>query len=580
MHQPSYKDAETGEYLLPWARLHATKDYRDMVALLRPFPRVHATFNLTPILLEQLEAIASGESDLYLDVARRPAIDLSETDRRFLLDHFFDVNHTRMLEPHAPYRKLFLRARHETFTTQELRDLQVWFHLAWVDPSFHGEEPMQSLLRKGTGFTEVEKQALLDWGIQCSGAVAGAYRAAAALGQIELSTSAYHHPILPLLIDGDSPREQDPSRVLPSPPFRAPEDAAEQIRRARSSHERRFGLPPRGTWPPEGSVDDAALAMLAQAGFNWVASDEALLAAALTKRDGELRGWPGALYRPHQVMTSVGPIVMVFRDRALSDTIGFTYAAWDPEQAAEDFIRRVHAVRQTATPDLAPLVTVILDGENCWEFYPDDGGPFLSALYERLQNDPEIEPVTVSEALAMEEIYAAEASDWFWWYGEDHQSSHRAEFDRLFRAHLIQAYRLVGATVPESLAGSLRDPESSDAHDTGVYLPESAAGTHHRASSCVRSIRYGIDGDHLSVRIELSGAASAETDGLIAIELEGTPVLRVEAPVGPVVLVRVPRERWGAEPGHAVRFRVKVERRGEAAEVAPVIGWFQVSPGP
>src|SRR6266850_3219217 len=397
MHQPSYRDAETGTFVLPWARLHATKDYRDMAAVLRSYPRVHATFNLTPVLLDQLEAIRGGEPDRYLVLARRPAQELSEDDRRFLRVRFFDVNHERMLEPHEAYRELYRRAS-EPWEAQDFLDLQVWFHLAWVDPSYREEEPIRSLLRKGRGFTETEKNALLDWGIACAGEVAGEYRRLAASGQIELSTSAYHHPILPLLIDSDSPREAEPSIQLPSPPFRAPEDAAEQVRRARASHEQRFGSLPRGTWPPEGAVSDAALTLLARAGFEWAASDEAVLSAALAKRDGEVRGWPEALHRPYRVETGAGPIAMVFRDRALSDLIGFTYARWDPTNAADDFLRRVLEAGRSAPPRPSPLVTVILDGENCWETYPDDGRAFLSALYERLQRERDIEPVTVSEA--------------------------------------------------------------------------------------------------------------------------------------------------------------------------------------
>src|SRR6266850_853069 len=302
MHQPSYRDAETGTFVLPWARLHATKDYRDMAAVLRSYPRVHATFNLTPVLLDQLEAIRGGEPDRYLVLARRPAQELSEDDRRFLRVRFFDVNHERMLEPHEAYRELYRRAS-EPWEAQDFLDLQVWFHLAWVDPSYREEEPIRSLLRKGRGFTETEKNALLDWGIACAGEVAGEYRRLAASGQIELSTSAYHHPILPLLIDTDAPRQVTANLPLPSPPLRAPEDAREHLRRARASHASRFGAPPRGTWPPEGAASDAALALVAGEGFSWAASDESVLAAALEREGSGVTSWPAALYRAYRVET-------------------------------------------------------------------------------------------------------------------------------------------------------------------------------------------------------------------------------------------------------------------------------------
>ncbi len=656
MHQPSYRDAETGTFLLPWTRLHATKDYRDMPALLRRYPRVHATFNLSPILLDQLDAIAEGESDRYLLLARRSPSELSEEDRQFLRERFFGLNHERMLEPHEAYRELHRRAG-EPWSEQDFRDLQVWFHLAWIDPSYRGEEPIKSLLRKGRGFTESEKLELLDWGIACAGAVANDYRRHAATGQIELITSAYHHPILPLLIDSDSPRENAPSMALPSPAFRAPEDAAEQVRRARASHERRFGSVPRGTWPPEGAVNDAALTLLARAGFGWAASDEAVLSAALTSRDGELRNWPAALHRPYRVETGAGPIALVFRDRTLSDLIGFTYARWDPAHAADDFIRRVMEARQSAPEGPAPLVTVLLDGENCWETYPEDGHPFLSALYERLQSDGEIEAVTVSEALAntppterlqhvpvgswiradlgiwvgnaeknraweelgaarravaetlptnpeaakgaIEELYAAEASDWFWWYGDDHPSAHRAEFDRLFRGRLIRAYKVLDLDAPATLQRSLRGSTPEEAGNE--YRPAGAVGTAHRASGAMRSVRYEADVEAIHVRVELVRAAEAERGASVAIVFAGTPERRAKIPLGSpgtgavewagpvgdaasqgtyaagrVVEIWIPWAAAGERRGEGSRFRVILERGGKDEEFAPLSGWFQI----
>src|SRR6266850_1454787 len=180
MHQPSYRDALTGRTLLPWTRLHATKDYADMVTALRRHPRVHATFNVTPILLEQLDAIAGGDAD------------------RFLGRHFFSVNPTHMLEPYPRYRELRERCaavfgprggREIPLTPEEIRDLQTWFHLAWVDPEYRGEEPVRSLFAKGRGFTEDEKTALLDWGVALAARTVEVYREAWAAGQIEISTS-------------------------------------------------------------------------------------------------------------------------------------------------------------------------------------------------------------------------------------------------------------------------------------------------------------------------------------------------------------------------------------------------------
>jgi alpha-amylase/alpha-mannosidase (GH57 family) len=190
MHQPSYLDPETGSFLLPWTRLHATKDYRDMAAILRRTPGVHATFNLTPVLLDQLEAIARGVSDPYLDLARRPAASLTPEEREFVRRRFFDLNHDRMVAVFPRYRTLREAALERPLTEPELLDLQVWFHLAWTDPLHRHEDPLRTLFAKGEGFTEEEKNALLDWGVACAGTVAGEYRALEESGQIELITSA------------------------------------------------------------------------------------------------------------------------------------------------------------------------------------------------------------------------------------------------------------------------------------------------------------------------------------------------------------------------------------------------------
>src|SRR5688572_22670240 len=404
MHQPSYFHAASGRALLPWTRLHATKDYRDMVDLLRSYPRIRCTFNLTPVLLDQIERIAAGEPDEALRLARLAPEALTPADRAAILRDFFHVHRERMLEPHARYRELHRRAAEERaggtpLTAAEIRDLQVWFHLAWVDPSYAPDHPIAALLAKGEGFSEKEKEALLAWGQALAGTVIPAYREAVVAGQVELSTSAHYHPILPLLVDTDAPRGASSSIELPDPPLRAPEDAEAQLRSARASHLRRFGALPRGTWPPEGAVSDAALALIRAQGFSWAASDESVLGKALDARGGETRDWPAGRYRPYKVETPSGTLVLVFRDRTLSDRIGFVYQRWDPVEAADDFIEQIRSAAAHARGDRPALVTVILDGENCWEGYEDDGHPFLSALYERLEGHPAIEAVTVSAAI-------------------------------------------------------------------------------------------------------------------------------------------------------------------------------------
>jgi len=693
MHQPSYKDALTGRVRLPWTRLHATKDYGDMVRILRRHPRVHATFNLTPVLLDQLEAIAAGESDLFLDLARKPAESLTEEEQRLVLRHFFSVHPARLAEAGSRYRDLKAKAASasgrgpasgRSFTAEELRDIETWFHLAWIDSEYAEEEPVRSLRAKGASFTEEEKRSLLDWTVACASRVIGIYRDAERTGQIETTTSAHHHPILPLLITTDAPLEIAPSVAVPSPPFRAPEDAAEHLRRARESHTRRLGAAPRGIWPPEGAVSQAALTAIRAAGFAWCASDETALAAALGRSVGG-EDWPGLLSRPYTVETERGPIAMVFRERGLSDRIGFAYMTWDAERAARDFLDRVleQGRKARAGGAAVPVITVILDGENCWEGYPEDGRLFLDALYGGIEREPGLTAVTVSEALARvpprdrltrmpvgswiapelspwighpeknrawvelrrvvererslgaegtvpaerlaqarEEILIAEASDWFWWYGDDHQSAQKDEFDALFRGHLVRAYNLLGSSAPATIRRTLRSAPSLDedripyiaprvdGRDTDFYewrnaeLFDTASdqGADHRVTSVVRRVLFGLNEHNLFIRVDgvragAGGGAGATEDAIrlrfasphalearISLAGESRGALswvagagRDVAPAGDageyafgsVLEVRVPLALLGAGPGEVVHWSVALEQGGEVVEVVP-----------
>ncbi|HEU4724812.1 MAG TPA: glycoside hydrolase family 57 protein [Candidatus Eisenbacteria bacterium] len=702
MHQPSYRDPATGRFVLPWTRLHATKDYGDMVAALDAHPGVHVTFTLTPILLEQLDAIAAGDpatEDPHLATARAAPATLSDADRRFLLREFFHVQSARMLEPYARYRELRTRAAEESaggppLTAAELRDLQTWFHLAWVDPTYRAAEPIRALWKQGRDFTEAQKQSLLDWGVAQAGRIVPLYRAALKRGQIEIATVPYHHPILPLLCDTDAPREVSASIALPRPRSRAPEDAVAHARAARRSHEARFGAAPAGVWPSEGAVSRESLAILEAEGFRWAASDEETLARALAAEGNPLAGDPAARLRAWSVATGSGvarPLAMLFRDRRLSDLIGFTYMHQEPRAAAADFVARVRETAAAAPSGEPPIVTVILDGENCWESYESDGGPFLDALYGALEAAPDIEAVTVSEALAAapprgtltaipvgswiradlaiwvgheeknrgwteihhardalraaiergvpeaaaaaarDSLHAAEASDWFWWYGDDHPTAHAAEFDRLFRSHVARVYEALGLEVPARLRRTLRlapapgasapaapyvrprlDGRESDFHEWRGAVrvdPAATSGSMHQTDVAVRDLRYGVDEHSLYVRVTLDDAAPDETARLVVESVgaarparaaviplagapSGTPAWTVADPGdrggapadaeggayvrGRHVEARLPFERFGIAPGESLDWRLALERAGRRAAVVPRDGSFRV----
>jgi alpha-amylase/alpha-mannosidase (GH57 family) len=524
MHQPFYQDVVTGEHAMPWVRLHALKDYWGMVALLREFPEIRLTFNLVPSLLAQLGACARGEGhERHLEIGLKPADELTPADRAFCLDEFFHAHPARMIRPYVRYGELLarrddIRARRgsDSFSLDELRDLQVWHKLAWIDPLYaESDARVRGLLAKGRGFSEEDKALLGGVERELLQRVIDEYQAAAGRGQVELSTSPFYHPILPLLCDSDVYGQAHPGEVLPGGAFRRPEDAEEQIRRAIALHETLFGTRPDGLWPPEGAVSDAMVPLVARAGFSWMATDEEILARTLGRRLGrDTRGQlgePEALYRPYRVGRAGEDVACGFRDRTLSDLIGFVYSTWPPEAAAADFVGRVEEAGRryaSATGGGEATVFVILDGENAWEHYAGQGRPFLRALYGRLSGSPDLRTVTMREAcrpaserlasivagswvdgdlyvwighrddqrawgqlvearraldaprpelapeamaLATEEMLVAEGSDWFWWYGDDHSSEQDEAFDELFRRHVANVYRCLGQPVPDDL---------------------------------------------------------------------------------------------------------------------------------
>jgi len=520
MHQPFYQDLVTGEHILPWVRMHALKDYYGMAALLREFPRVKATFNLVPSLLVQLEAFADDRAhDRTLAVSLTPADRLTAADVAFMRTHFFHAQRHRMIDPYPRYAELLAR-RDDNYSVNDLRDLQVWHKLVWIDPFYlDGDPRIRALIAKGRDYTEDDKATLRAVELEILRRVAPEYRDGVARGQIEVSASPFYHPILPLLCDTDVYLRTHPQARRPRHPFARPEDAAAQLELAASYHARVFGTRPAGLWPSEGSVSEAMVPLAAQAGFQWMATDELILARTLGatfSRDGHGHlEQPERLYVPYVVRAGGASIACAFRDHVLSDLIGFTYAGWSADAAADDFIGRIveagRRFRARAGSGGDAFIPIILDGENAWEHFEGGGRPFLRALYGRLERHAELRTVTMAEgcagavqelpeifpgswidanfyiwighaddqrawsqvadardalaeveaaasaapnanlAAAREEVLIAEGSDWCWWYGDDHSSEHDRAFDELFRLHLRNAYRLMGRPIPDEL---------------------------------------------------------------------------------------------------------------------------------
>ncbi len=523
MHQPYYVDPVRGAALMPWVRLHATKGYLDMIWLVDQFPEMRCTFNLTPVLLKQIQQLASGEvGDLWHELITAPADSLTFAQKTGLLEHCFKANWDNMIKPHPRYWALLqkrglnlasvnLNRIAANFTEQEYRDLQVWFYLTWF--GYAGEKlypEIAELKRKGRGFTETDKKAVLENQQDVLQGVLKFYKALADRGQIELSTTPFYHPILPLVYNTDFARRCMPGRQLPAS-FSHPEDVRAQLAMARDFHAEVFGAPPHGTWPSEGSVCPELIPILQELGYQWFATDEEILWRSLAVvHPGKIPD-RAQLLQGYRAQFGDAGVCIAFRERHLSDFIGFTAARNEPHRAAEYMVACLEQLRHGAHGS-DPLCAVVLDGENAWEHFPDGGETFLRELYQRLTTRPEIRTTTFHDYFtahppaaivstlhtgswihadfdiwigepeenrgwellarardflqgkadrqeispeqykkAMAEIYAAQGSDWFWWYGGDFVTDNDLIFDELFRTHLQNVYRIVGAPVPDVL---------------------------------------------------------------------------------------------------------------------------------
>ncbi|WP_137718557.1 glycoside hydrolase family 57 protein [Methylobacillus flagellatus] len=420
MHQPDYRDTLTGEYVLPWTYLHAMKDYTDMAWHLESLPAARVTFNFVPVLLDQLEdyadQFATGKMrDPLLALLAEPDLKrISTAQHRLILESCFKCNHEKMLTPFADYQRLYnLYVAVETqgghaldyLSSRYIADLLVWYHLAWTGESVRRTSSVvQALMQKGSHFTLEERQALFKLIGELITDLIPRYKKLKHRGQIEISSTPHHHPIIPLLIDLKSTRDAMPFAPLPQcgkyPGGQA--RARAHIVSAQTSHLKRFGCEPDGMWPSEGAVSHATLTLLAEHGVKWAASGEGVLAHSIYKSFNNLDLPPRQqyLYQPYRVTDGEHEIYCFFRDDQLSDKIGFEYSKLFTRDAVNDFIAALDNIRDSYDGEGLPVVSVILDGENAWEYYPYNGHYFLSELYEALSTHPDIEMTTFSDTVA------------------------------------------------------------------------------------------------------------------------------------------------------------------------------------
>lgn len=527
-HQPYYK--EDGEYLLPWVRFHGIKDYWDMVRILEDFPKIKQTFNFAPSLIIQiLDYVENKAKDKILKLTQKKPQDLTEDDKFEILKNFFLANFERMIKPYPRYLELFNKRGgfsynpenfdevSSNFTDQDWLDLQVWYNLVWVGEYSKYDEPFKKLFEKGKDFTEEEKQVLIEGHYKILSKIIPSHIEAQNRGQIEISVSPFYHPILPLLCDNSIAKVSSPDIKLPNKKFAHPEDADVQIKKSLELYKKIFGETPNGMWPSEGSISEEVLSLMTKNKIIWTASDEEVLLKSIANEGNSECIDRLMIYKPYSFKTNFGEIKIVFRDRILSDLIGFVYSSWSPDDSAHDLVNRILKIREDILKKESEeslknsLVSIILDGENCWEYYQSDGKDFLRTLYWLISNDERIETVRLNDFLskanpielkrifpgswinanfkiwigheednrawdllkqtrdflvseisrnnysentikkAWEEIYIAEGSDWCWWFGDEHVSVQADEFDILFRKHLIRVYEILNHEPPLEL---------------------------------------------------------------------------------------------------------------------------------
>lgn len=523
---------------------------------LAKFPQLHQNVNLSPSLISQIQDYANGSAfDPYLELTLTPVKQLSRSQRLFIIERFFDANYRRMIAPYQRYQELWqLRQQYGStwclanWHEQDFDDLLTWHNLVWFSPLARNNDPeIQSWFAKGRDFSLSDRQRIYSKQKAILGQILPQHAKMHGTGQIEAITCAYGHPIMPLIADTKSARVADPQMLLPGIRFRHEFDLELHLNKAKEIYGEYFQIQPAGLWTPEHGVSPAILPLVAKHQFKWLCADEGVLGWSLGhyfRRDEQgLVSAPDLLYRPYRLETLYGNLAITFRDRRLSDLIGFSYSSMSADDASKNFCDQLLAIHEqqqrepTNGSERKPwLVTIALDGENCWEFYEQNGTEFLEALYSRLAQLDAIKLVTVSEYIARfppdekipphqlhsgswveanfstwigdpvknrawellgaardtlaqhpeatwqnnpeawHSLLAAEGSDWFWWFGEGHSSNQDHIFDQLFREHLQSLYRAINEPTPASLYYPLEPHKPSISQQPGSFIQPTIDG--------------------------------------------------------------------------------------------------------
>ena len=524
MHQPEYRLSSDGDYLRAWVRLHAVKDYLDMIKIVDNFKNIKVNVNLVPVLLDALIDYGENEAhDLHSRLTVTPIEELNDEDKEFILNNFFDANYKTMIYPNSRYNKLFKKRQEmytldtDAFSNEEYSDLMALFNLVWFDPTFvEGNPEIKRLVKKGKNYSLQDRIRIIELQREIIREIIPTYKKYVEQGKVEVTTSPYYHPILPILLDIKSVKIQN-TDGLPSD-LKMSQDAKNQTKMALDRIEELIGKRPTGIWPSEHCVSPKELDLFKDLGLEWSISDEGILAGSINFEF--VRDFKGYLEDPYHLVKSYeykNGLKMVFRNSMIANLISFEYPNFDSEMAAKDLYERIKVIQSKllSSPDENHLLTIAMDGENSWENYPKDGSIFLNTLYGLIDGDESLETVLISDylekdphhkplnriksgswinksfklwidepvkntawqylkrvrddfnefvkhnpkapniELARSELYICEGSDWFWWYGEPNDSGRDNIFDYLFREHLKNVYSYLGLESPEFLDNSL-----------------------------------------------------------------------------------------------------------------------------
>lgn len=528
MHQPNYQTQPNGIRLMPWARLHAIKDYLDMLIILDKFPEIKLNFSLSPDLLDMINDYANNDGhDIHSKLTITPVNELTADDKLYILNYFFDVNYENIISKFPRYNELYLKryGREEIsiddFTNQEYSDIMALFNIAWFDPIWENTYPeLKKLIKKGKNYNIRDRIQIIELNRTIIKQIIPTYKKYQEEGRIEILTSPYNHPILPILIDKNDLKVPSLKYPLPDINIDFADDAKEQILLGIKKIKELFGKAPKGFWPSEHFISQKTLDLLASLGIEWAVTDESVLANSLNKEF--IRDFRGCYEDPYDVCSLYkyqnkqnGKINLLFRNSIMASLIGFEYAHRDSILSANDLFDRIKTIydKLKNSPDEKHILTIAMDGENSWDTYPNDGATFLERVYSLISNDPNISTVLVSDyikknqktekplkkittgswlnqefqlwiaeptknlawqylaetkqafeealksgklskqqiEMAKSEIFIAEGSDWFWWYGEPNNSEQDNIFDFLFREHLKNVYNIIDKTIPEEL---------------------------------------------------------------------------------------------------------------------------------